>query len=139
MKKFADEFKQFAIKGNVMSLAVGMIIGLAFQDVVSSLTENIISPIIGLFVGQNFDHLEWHVLGVSLRYGAFITSVVNFILLALVVFLMIKGINRLLHKDEEPAPPAEPKRLCPFCKLAVHTEATRCGACTSVLPNEQVG
>jgi len=132
MKNFFHEFKEFALLGNVMNLAVGMIIGMAFQNIVSSLTDNILSPVIGLFVGQNFDKLELHVWGVTLRYGAFITSIVNFIILAFVVFLLVKFINRLLsgHKHTEAQ---EPERHCPFCKTVIDKEATRCPACTSNL------
>jgi len=101
VKSFFNEFKEFAIKGNVMTLAVGMIIGLAFQDVVSSLTDNIISPIIGIFVGQNFDYLYLNVRGASIGYGAFITSIINFVILAFVVFLIVKGMNRLLRMEEK--------------------------------------
>ena len=125
-----QEFKEFALRGNVMSLAVGMIIGAAFQEIVTSLTENILSPIIGLLIGQNFDSLEWNVLGVTLRYGAFITSIVNFIILAFVVFLLVKSMNKLLaakDKGEEPA------RSCPFCMAELHEDATRCPACTSAI------
>ena len=103
MKKFFHEFKEFAVKGNVMTLAVGMIIGLGFQGVVSSLTDNIISPIIGIFVGQNFDYLEVTVRGSSIMYGAFVTSVINFVILALVVFMIVKAMNTLIgeKKDED--------------------------------------
>ena len=100
MKGFFKEFKEFALKGNVMTLAVGMIIGLAFQNVVSSLTDNIISPIIGIFVGQNFDTLELVVRGATIRYGAFITSIADFIILAFIVFLMVKGMNSLIKNIE---------------------------------------
>lgn len=103
MKTFFNEFKEFAIKGNVMTLAVGMIIGLAFQDVVSSLTENIISPIIGLFVGQNFDNLELAIGGATIYYGAFVTSVVNFVILAFVVFLIVKAMNRIIKENKPEA------------------------------------
>ena len=99
MKKFFAEFKAFALKGNVMMLAVGMIIGLAFQDVVNSLTDNIISPIIGIFVGQNFDSLELTVRGATIRYGAFITTIVNFVILAFVVFLIVKAVNKMMRED----------------------------------------
>jgi large conductance mechanosensitive channel len=95
MKNFFDEFKAFALKGNVMNLAVGVIIGAAFQSVVASLTDNILSPIIGLFTGQNFDGLQVEFLGVSLRYGAFITSVINFFIMAFVVFLLVKLMNKI--------------------------------------------
>ena len=130
MKKFMKEFKEFALRGNVMSLAVGMIIGAAFQDIVTSLTDNILSPIIGLFVGQNFDSLELRVLGATIRYGAFITSVINFIILAFVVFLLVKSMNKLLSAKEEVK---EPERNCPCCMTALHKDATRCPACTTAL------
>ena len=131
-KKFLKEFKEFAIRGNVMSLAVGVIIGSAFQGVVASLTDNILSPIIGLFTRQNFDSLVLSVLGITLRYGAFITSVINFIIMAFVVFLLVRFMNKLLSLGEEKKEP-EPARLCPHCKTALHKEATRCPACTSEL------
>lgn len=133
MKKFFREFREFALRGNVMSLAVGVIIGAAFQGIVTSLTENILSPIIGLFVKQNFDVLAVEVLGVSLRYGAFVTAIINFVILAFVVFLLVRGINKLLNIGAKKEPPAEPERLCPYCKSALHKEATRCPACTSQL------
>jgi len=132
MKKFLQEFKDFALKGNVMSLAVGLIIGAAFQAVVTSLTDNILSPLIGLIIGQNFDSLEWDVLGVTLRYGAFITSVFNFIILAFVVFWIVRSMNKLLAaKEREQA--EEPKNRCPFCMTELPLEAIRCSACTSFL------
>lgn len=138
MKKFFKEFKDFAVKGNVMSMAVGVMVGAAFQGVVTSLTENILSPIIGLFGGQNFDQLAWDIpgLGVTLGYGAFITAVINFLIMALVVFLMVKGMNRLLEgrKPAEAAPPAPPAtKVCPHCISEVDINATRCKHCTSEL------
>jgi len=126
-----QEFKEFALRGNVMSLAVGLIIGAAFQDIVSSLTYNLLSPIIGLLVRKNFDSLELNILGVTLRYGAFITSVVNFIILAFVVFLLVKMMNKLLASKEEAI--EEPEHCCLFCMTELHEDATRCPACTSVL------
>ena len=133
MKRFFQEFREFALRGNVMSLAVGVIVGMAFQNVVTSLTDNILSPIIGLLTGQNFDHLEWRVLGVTLYYGAFITSVVNFIILTFVVFLMIRSMNKLLTAKKRTEAAKEPQRLCPFCMIALHQDATRCPSCTSTL------
>ena len=133
IKKFFNEFKEFALRGNVMSLAVGLIIGSAFQGVVKSLTDNILSPVIGLFAGQNFDFLELNVLGITLRYGAFITSVINFIIMAFVVFMLIRAMNKLLSLGEKEKEPAVPAPLCPYCKTTVHKEATRCPACTSSL------
>lgn len=131
VRKFFTEFKEFALKGNVMSLAVGVIIGAAFQGVVTSLTENILSPIIGLFVGQDFNRLQVEFLGVTLKYGAFITSVVNFLIMAFVVFLLVRAMNQLMSIGKKTAPPPKPPRLCPYCKSAVHDEATRCPHCTS--------
>ena len=133
MKKFLEEFKTFALRGNVMSLAVGVIIGSAFQGVVSSLTENLLSPIIGLFTRQNFDTLQLSVLGITLRYGAFITSVINFIIMAFVVFILVRAMNKLLTLGDHKKEPAPPARLCPYCKTQLHSEATRCPACTSQL------
>ncbi len=134
MKKFLEEFKAFALKGNVMDLAVGVIIGAAFGAVVSSLTDNILSPVIGLFTGKNFDALQAEVFGVTIKYGAFITSVINFLIMALVVFLLVKGMNALASlgrkKAEEPAPAT---KQCPFCKTDIPVDATRCPACTSQL------
>lgn len=134
MKKFLQEFKNFALKSNVMALAVGIIIGGAFQGVVSSLTENILSPILGLFVGSNFDILVLDIFSVSIRYGAFITSVVNFIILAFIVFLMVKGMNKLAFIGKKETGASLPARTCPYCKTELHEEATRCPACTSQLP-----
>ena len=130
LKKFLQEFKEFALRGNVMSLAVGVIIGSAFQGVVKSLTDNILSPIIGLFTRQNFDSLEFGVLGITLRYGAFITSVINFTIMAFVVFMLIRAMNKLLSLGEQKQEET-PARLCPYCKSALHPDATRCPACTS--------
>jgi len=133
MKKFMNEFKAFALRGNVMSLAVGMIIGVAFQEIVSSLTDNILSPIIGLFMGGNFDAFELNIWGTTLRYGAFITSVFNFVILAFVVFIMVKSVNKLFCIKSSQA---QVTRLCQFCKTVLHKDATRCPACTSVLDEE---
>lgn len=134
MKKFLHEFRDFALKGNVMSLAVGVIIGAAFQGVVTSLTDNILSPIIGLFTGQNFDALQFEIIGVTIRYGAFVTSVINFFIMAFVVFLLVRFMNRILsfgHKQPAEAKPTVKK--CPYCMTDVHIDATRCPACTSNL------
>lgn len=131
MKKLLQEFKSFALRGNVMDLAVGVIIGGAFQAVVASLTENILTPIIGLFTKQNPAELQWEVLGVPV--GAFITSLINFIIMAFVVFLLVKAMNRLasIGKKEEAKEP-ETKR-CPYCLTEINIKATRCPACTSHL------
>lgn len=134
MKKFLQEFKEFALKGNVLNLAVGVIIGGAFQGIVTSLTDNILSPIIGLFAGKNFDALHVNILDVTLTYGAFITSVINFLIMAFVVFVLVKGMNRIfsLTKKEE-ALAAPTTKECPYCRSAIHLEASRCPHCTSEL------
>jgi len=137
MKKFFTEFKAFVLRGNVMNLAVGVIIGASFQGIVTSLTDNIISPILGLFMGLNFDELIVGVYGVEIRYGAFITSVINFFIMAFVIFLLVKSLSAIMSigkKPEEPAKSAE--RFCPFCTTPINEKAVRCPACTSELPLE---
>ena len=134
MKKFLSEFKEFALQGNVMDLAIGVIIGAAFQNVVSALTDNILSPIIGLFVGQNFDGLSADVLGVTIKYGAFITSVINFIIMAFVVFLIVKLLNKASASRKKQDIAAEPDtQTCPYCCSEIPAKAIRCPECTSQL------
>jgi large conductance mechanosensitive channel len=133
MKKFLAEFKEFALRGNVIDLAVGVIIGAAFQNIVTALTDNIISPLLGLFANTNFDSLGLEVMGVNIQYGAFITAVINFVIMALILFLLIKAMNSLTsigHSDEPTAPTT---KICPFCKSEIPIDATRCGHCTSQL------
>ncbi len=134
MSKFVQEFKTFALRGNVMDLAVGVLIGGAFQSLVSSLTDNIINPVLGLFGGVNFDEYALTIGGASIRYGAFITSIINFIIMALIVFLIVKAMNRLaqLGKKED-APAAPTTKTCPFCRSEIALDATRCPHCTSSL------
>ena len=136
MRKFVREFKEFALKGNVMNLAIGIIIGAAFREIVESLTENILSPLIGLFAGQDFEHLYVLIFGAEVRYGAFITSIINFILMALVIFLIIKFINKALKANLcELSPPevAPTTKACPFCIVKIDIDARRCPNCTSEL------
>ena len=134
MKKFLQEFKTFALRGNVMDLAVGVMIGAAFQDIVKSLTEDVLSPLVGLFVKTDFSMLAFTVNGVEVRYGAFITAVVNFVLLAFLIFLLIKGINKLASLHKNPAAPVVPTvKVCPYCLSEIPIAATRCGHCTSML------
>ena len=135
MRKFINEFKNFALRGNVMSLAVGIMIGAAFQNLVASLTDNILSPVLGLFLNQNFDLWQLNIFGVEIRYGAFITAVINFIIMALVVFAMVKLVNRLTSVAKKPTETAPPNtRNCPFCTTEINIKALRCPACTSELP-----
>lgn len=95
MKNLLKEFKEFALRGNVMELAVAVIMGAAFQGIISSLTGDIISPVLGLFGGVDFSNLAINIGDASIRYGAFVTAVINFIIMAFVIFLMVKGMNKL--------------------------------------------
>ena len=135
MKKFFEEFKAFISRGNVIDMAVGIIIGGAFTGIVSSLVEDIINPLIGLFGGMNFDRYKITLMGeATLNYGEFLTAVMNFIIMAFVVFLLVSMINKTaekLKKKEEAAAPATKK--CPFCMSDIHLDATRCPHCTSVI------
>lgn len=110
MSKFAKEFREFISRGNVMDLAVGMIIGSAFTAIVNSLVNDILMPVIGLIIGKvDFSSLAIKVGDASINYGLFIQNIIDFLLIALVIFLLVKGINKLHHqKEEEPAAPAEP-------------------------------
>jgi len=143
MKKLLNEFKEFAVKGNALNLAVGVIIGAAFQSVVTSLTNDMLSPVIGLFTGGNFDSLQIDAFGVTIKYGSFITSVVNFIIMAFVVFLLVKFINGLsnvtIGKVKKPGAPEPEIKKCPFCMTVVDENATRCPACTSQINNYKDG
>jgi len=134
MKQFIKEFKEFISRGNVMDLAVGIIIGGAFTSIVSSLVDDIINPLLGLFGGMNFDQLKVNLLGeVTLYYGKFITAVINFLIMALVIFLIVKIMNtasKLVPKQEEEE---EKTKTCPYCKSEIDIEASRCPHCTSVL------
>lgn len=138
MKKFLQEFKEFALKGNVMSLAIGVIIGGAFQAIVTAFTENIINPIIGCIGGTDVQG-RIHLIGDQyINYGAFITAVINFIIMAFVLFLLVKGINRLMAIGRKPEAEAAPlTRKCPYCFGEVDIKATKCMYCTSDLPKEE--
>lgn len=133
MKAFLKEFKEFALKGNVVDLAVGVIIGGAFQAIVASLVNDIISPIIGLFASTDFNAWVLTINGVDIKYGAFITAIVNFLIMAFVIFNIIKAINKvsdMTSKEEEAAPET---KTCPYCLSEVPLEAKKCAHCTSDL------
>ena len=102
MKKFIEEFKAFALRGNVMDMAIGVIIGGAFTSIVTSLTENIINPILGLFGGTDLSSFVLNIGGVELRYGAFITSIINFLIMAFVLFCLLKAVNKLTALGKKP-------------------------------------
>ena len=122
MKKFFNEFKKFISRGNVMDMAVGIIIGGAFTSIVTSLVNDIINPILGVFGGMNFDQL-------SVK----LTAVVNFLIMALIVFCIVKAMNaageRFGRKEEKKPDTKE----CPYCKSKIAIAATRCPNCTSML------
>ena len=128
------EFKEFALRGNVLDLAVGVIIGGAFQKLVTSLTTNLISPILGCFTEVDFSGWALKIGNLNLTYGAFITDVINFIIMAFIVFLIVKFMNKLsnLGKKEELTVKAEPTtKVCPHCFSEINIKATRCPHCTS--------
>ena len=108
MKKFLEEFKAFALRGNVMDMAIGVIIGGAFTTIVTSLTENLINPILGLAGGTDLSGFVLSLGGIELRYGAFLTSVINFLIMALVLFCLLKAVNKLLSIGKKPEAPAAP-------------------------------
>lgn len=147
------EFKQFIMRGNVLDLAVGVIIGAAFQAIVNSLVKDVITPCIGALFGnmdfsnlavtlkpavtQTVDGVETVVTeAVMLKYGSFITAIINFLLMAVVIFAIVKVINTVskkLQKEEEVVEAAPTTKICPFCKTEIALEASRCPHCTSQL------
>ena len=145
MKKLMQEFKDFALKGNMLDLAVGVIIGGAFSGIVKSLVDDIIMPLISLLTGKidftnmfialdggKYTTLEEAKAATSvLAYGSFLTGVINFLIMAFVVFMVIKELNKLYKKPEAPSKPTE--KECPYCKSKIPLSATRCPHCTSQL------
>lgn len=129
-KKVLDEFKAFINRGNVVDMAVGVIIGAAFKAIVDSVVADLISPIIGIIFQKDFSALSIKVFEAEIRYGAFIMAVINFFIVAVALFALIKVIN-MFHKkkDEEPAPVTT--KICPYCKSEISLEASRCPHCTS--------
>ena len=133
--KFLNEFKEFALRGNVIDLAVGVLIGGAFQTVVKSLTENIISPILGCVSEVDFSEFTLTIGKLNLTYGAFITDIINFVIMSFVIFLIVKFMNKLAtvgNKKEEVAVETTTKE-CPYCYTEINIKATRCPCCTSEL------
>lgn len=141
MKKFFKEFREFISKGNVLDLAVGVIIGGAFNSVVKGLTDNVIQPLLNCLGGAEVQG-RIRLFGTDnyIDYGAFISAVINFFIMALVIFLIIKFVNkaeeaalRLANKNREQEIPAPTTKICPFCKSEIAIDATRCPHCTSIL------
>ncbi|MBR3599436.1 MAG: large conductance mechanosensitive channel protein MscL [Lachnospiraceae bacterium] len=133
MKKFLQEFKEFALQGNVMSMAVGVIVGAAFKDLVTSFTDNVITPIINCIGGAEIQG-RIHLLGDQyINYGAFITAIINFLIMAFIIFLMVKGMNNLANmgKKKEEAVEEATTKECPYCKSEIHKDATKCPHCAS--------
>jgi large conductance mechanosensitive channel len=127
------EFKKFALRGNVVELAVAVILGLAFNAVVQSLVDDVLMNIIAAAVGKpDFSDLTFQIGDAVIRYGDFLTAVVIFILIAFALFLVVKALNRMMGAREEPPKMAE----CPFCKTSIPVTATKCPACTSQLQSQ---
>jgi large conductance mechanosensitive channel len=142
------EFKEFVSKGNVMDLAVGVIIGAAFGKIVASLVDDVIMPVVGLLLGKiDFSTLYVNLSGgtyatlaeakkagaATLNYGLFINAVIDFLIIALVIFMMVKWVNKLRRPAPAPAPAAPTTKECPFCFSVIPLKAVRCPACTSEL------
>ena len=136
MKNFMKEFKEFISRGNVMDMAVGIIIGGAFTAIVTSLVEDIITPIIGMIGGFDFSSFVVTVNNSNIAVGNFINAVINFLLIAFVLFSIIKAMNKaasVVKKPEEEAEEAPTTKMCPYCKSEIAIEATRCPHCTCQL------
>ena len=149
MKKFFKEFKEFAMRGNVIDLAVGVIIGGAFQKIVTSIVNDLVMPLIGLITkgsdfaskfialdGGTYASLEeaTEAGAAVLTYGNFIAVTIDFIIMAFIIFLLIKGLNKLTAIGKKPEEPVAPTtKQCPFCMSEIAIEATRCPHCTSVI------
>lgn len=143
MKKFIHEFKEFISKGNVLDLAVGVIIGGAFSTIVTSLTEDIIQPFINLIGGADVQG-KIQLFGTEnyVDYGSFISAVLNFLIMAIVIFCIVKAVNKaaaigdkLVKKEEEA--PAPTTKTCPFCRSEIDIQAVKCPCCTSDIPDEE--
>ena len=133
MKGFMKEFKEFISRGNVMDMAVGIIIGGAFTAIVTALVDNIIMPLIsGICGGMAFEDWAVKIGGSTIGIGAFIAAIVNFLLIAFVLFSIINAMNKFTKQQEEPEE-APTTKECPFCKSEIPIEATRCPHCTSQL------
>ncbi len=132
MKKFLSEFKEFALRGNVIDMAVGIIIGAAFKDIVTSLIDNFINPLVKFITMQE----KYGGADVAAFATNFVSAVINFTIMAFILFCLIRFINKLMtigKKKEEEAPAAPTTKTCPYCKSEIAIEATRCAHCTSEL------
>ena len=133
MKKFIEEFKAFALRGNVMDMAVGVLIGGAFSGIVTSLTDNFINPILNVLTGGKVYSME-DIAGFA---SNFLSAVVNFLIMALILFCLLKAINKLMNFNKKEEPKEKTTKICPFCQSEISIKATRCPHCTSVLEKEE--
>lgn len=136
------EFKKFALKGNMIDMAVGIIIGAAFTKLVSSLVEDIIMPPIGMLLGRvDFSNLSWVIqektdttAQVVINYGQFLNTCIDFLILSFVIFMVIRQMNRLAKKQEQPAAPTT--KTCPKCYSDINIKAVRCPMCTTEISEQ---
>ena len=140
MKKFFAEFKEFISRGNVIDLSVGVIIGGAFSAIVTALTDNIIKSLLNCIGGAEVQG-KIHLLGDNyIDYGAFLSAVINFLIMAFIIFCIVKAINKMLnlakHTDDEAKEEEPTTKICPFCKSEIPIDAVKCCHCTSDLPKE---
>ena len=143
-KGIIGEFREFIMRGNVLDLAVGVIIGGAFQSIVDSLVKDIIMPLIGMITGNiDFSQRYWVIgegeMAAKVCWGTFLTAIINFLIMAVVIFLIVKAINTVsekLHKKEEVVE-AVTTKVCPFCKTEIAIDAVKCPHCTSDIPEEK--
>ena len=134
LTKFVEEFKAFALRGNALDMAVGVIIGGAFTSIVTSLTDNFINPILNFVTGGKMYSFE-DIAGFA---SAFISSVVNFLIMAFVLFCMLKAVNKLMSFGKKPETPTAPTtKKCPYCCSEVPIEAVKCAHCASELPKTE--
>ena len=136
-KGFIGEFKEFVMRGNVMDMAVGVIIGGAFSSIVTALTDSFINPLIAVCTGGTGEDGvqiggQFVINGVAFNYGSFLSAVINFLIIAFILFCMMKAVNKAMSIGKKPAPIAAPTtKKCPFCKSEIALDATRCPHCTS--------
>ena len=133
IKKFFEEFKAFAMRGNVLDMAVGVVVGSAFTAIVNSLVVDIISPLIGLFFNADFSDVVIQIGDVGIGIGSFINAVINFLIVAFVLFTVLKAFNALFTKKKEETPAAPTTKVCPYCQSEIPIKAVRCPHCTSKL------
>ncbi len=131
MKKFFAEFKEFAMKGNVMDMAIGVIIGAAFKAIIDALVNDIISPIIGCFIQGGMENWTVTIGEAQLGLGAFLMAIINFLIIAFVLFCVIKTMNKLINLRKKPEEEAAPlTKKCPLCQSEIDIKAIKCPCCT---------